>query len=253
VDWAARVLRIDVELDMAAAGLRLPEGRLEAERRLEKDVPGLAKDAVFAVQVDSYRSIEDTVADGSLDPGALVGLAALARVESSSFSKDLRRFLTTYALSLDAVTSLFLTGAQPSPIRQPLESMPTRAYTGIVVYAKGSLPVHGEAVEGKASPCLFPRIYDTDMNLLLDRSLVLPEALSGQDGGGGGVLGYASALGVEAGARVGADPMRVMAVELFGDRRTDYVVSRQDALRILSSPGNRELLRRGRVVVVLDF
>jgi hypothetical protein len=83
------------------------------------------------------------------------------------------------------------------------------------------------------------------MGLVLDRSMVLPEALAK-----GGVLGYASAIGVEAGSRVGADPLRVMALQLFGDGRTDYVISRDDALRILSSPGNRELLRQGRVVVV---
>ena len=69
----------------------------------------------------------------------------------------------------------------------------------------------------------------------------------------GGVLGYASALGIEAGERVGGDPMRVKATELLGDARCDYVISREDALRILSSPGNRELLRQGKVVVVLDF
>jgi hypothetical protein len=117
-----------------------------------------------------------------------------------------------------------------------------------VIYAKGSLPVHGESVEDVARPCLFPRVYDSQMGLVLDRSVELPETLAN-----GGVLGYASAIGVEAGERVGSDPMRVMALELFGNRRTDYIISRQDALRILSSPVDRELLRQGRVVVVLDL
>jgi hypothetical protein len=245
VDWKARILSIDVELDLAAAALRLPEGRLMAERMMERDLPALAKNAVFALQADSYRTIEDSVADGSFDSEALVALADLAHAERSSFSKDMRKFLATFTLSLDKVASLFLSGASPSPIRAPLEARPTRAYTGIVVYAKGSLPVHGESVEDKAQPCLFPRIYDSQMNLVLDRSVELPEILAS-----GGVLGYASAIGVEAGERVGSDPMRVMALELFGDRRTDYIISREDALRILSSPGNRELLRQGKVVVV---
>jgi hypothetical protein len=245
VDWKARILSIDVELDLATAGLRLPEGRLMAERMMERDLPALAKNAVFALQADSYRTIEDSVADGSFDSEALVALADLARVERSSYSKDMRKFLSTFTLSLDKVAALFLSGATPSPIRAPLETTPTRAYTGIVIYAKGSLPVHGESVEDVARPCLFPRVYDSQMGLVLDRSVELPETLAN-----GGVLGYASAIGVEAGERVGSDPMRVMALELFGNRRTDYIISRQDALRILSSPGNRELLRQGKVVVV---
>jgi hypothetical protein len=245
VDWKARVLSIDIELDLAAAGLKLPEGRLQAERMIELDVAGLAKDAVLSLQADSWRTIEDRVDDGSFDSESLVALAGFARIERSSFSRDMRRFLATYSLSLDAIASLFLSGASPSPIRVPLESMPTRAYSGIVIYAKGPLPVHGEGVTGAAAPCLFPRIYDSNMNLILDASMLLPDSLAE-----GGVLGYASGIGVEAGERVGSDPMRVMALELFGDRRTDYVISREDALRILSSPGNRELLRQGRVVVV---
>jgi hypothetical protein len=245
VDWRARTLSIDIELDLGAAGLRLPEGRLSAQRMIERDLPGLAKDAVLSLQADSYRSIEDAVADGSFDSEALVALARLARFEHSSLSKDMRRFLATYSLRLDAIAALFLGGASPSPIRVPLDAMPTRAYSGIVIYAKGMLPVHGEGVTGRAAPCLFPRVYDAEMNLILDASVVRPESLAE-----GGVLGYASGLGVEAGQRVGSDPLRVMALELFGDRRTDYVISREDALRILSSPDDRELLRRGQVVVV---
>jgi hypothetical protein len=252
VDWKARVLRVDVVLDLVAAGLRMPEGRLVAERMMDRDIAGLAKDAVFSLQADSHRTVEAAVADGSFDPERLVALADLARVERSSFSKDMRKFLATYSLSLDAVASLFLSGAEPSPIRAPLEEMPTRDYTGIIIYAKGPLPVHGEGIDGKAAPCLFPRVYDSEMHLLLDESVVVPEVLA-RSGSSGGVLGYASSLGVDAGARVGGDPMRVMAVELFGDDRCDYIISRQDALRILSRAGNRELLRQGRVVVVLDF
>ncbi len=238
VDWEARVLRVDVALDLAAAGLRLPDGRLSAERMVEHDLPALAKDAVFALQADSHRTVEAAVADGSLESGALVALAGMVRLESSSFSKDMRKFQATYSLDLDEVASLFLSGAQPTPIRAPLEARPTRNYTGIVIYAKGTLPVHGEAVEDQARPCLFPRVYDSEMSLVLDRSLVDPHALAE------GVLGYASAIGVEAGARVGSDPMRVMAIGLFGDERCDFIISREDALRILSSAANRDLLRQ---------
>jgi hypothetical protein len=251
-DWKERVLRLEVDLDLAAAGLKMPQGRLDAERMMERDLAGLAKEAVFALQADSHRTIEAAVADGSFDAERLVAIADLARVERSSFSKDMRKFSATYALSLDALASLFLAGAEPSPIRAPLEERPTRDYTGIVIYAKGRLPVHGEGMDGAAAPCLFPRIYDTEMRLLLDKSVVVPEVLA-RSGSSGGVLGYASGLGVEAGERVGGDPMRVMAVELFGDDRCDYVISREDALRILSSPVDRELLRQGRVVVVLDL
>jgi hypothetical protein len=252
VDWKARVLYVDIELDMTAAGLKMPEGRLEAQRMVEHDFPGLAKDAVLSLQADSHRTVEAAVADGTIDEGRLVALSERARLERSSLSKDMRKYLATYGLGLEDVSAPFLSGARPSSIRPPMDARPARSYSGIVVYAKGSLPVRGEGIAGAAAPCLFPRIYDEGMNLVLDRGVVDPEVLAAS-GGSGGVLGYASALGVEAGERVGGDPMRIMAKELFGDDRCDLVISREDALGILSAPGNRELLRQGKVVVVLDF
>jgi hypothetical protein len=252
VDWKDRVLRLEISLDLAAAHLRLPEGRLEAERMIERDFAGLAKDAVFALQADSHRTIADTVADGSLEAERLVALSELGRIASSSLSKDTRRLVQLYELDLGSISSLFLTGSRSTPIRAPLDERPTRDYSGIVIYAKGLLPVHGETVRGKARPCLFPRVYDSEMGVVLDRSFVAPEVLAAL-GGAGGVLGYATGLGAPAESRVGGDPLRVMALELFGDGRTDYVITREDALRILSSPGNRELLRQGKVVVILDF
>jgi hypothetical protein len=252
IDWRERVFKLDVELDLAAAGLKMPQGRLDAERMLERDIGGLEKDAVFAIQADSHRTIGDAVEDGSFDAERLVELVDITRVESSSFSKDMRFFHSTYVLSLESLASLFLSGGRPTPVRPPLDEKAGRTYSGIVIYAKGGLPVHGEGVEDKARPCLFPRVYDSDMNLILDKGIVAPEILA-EAGSAGGVLGYASGLGVEAGTRVGGDPLRVMAIELFGDGRTDYVISREDALRILSGEANRELLRQGKVVVVLDL
>jgi hypothetical protein len=248
IDWKARVMSLRVTLDLEAAGLRLPSGRLEAERMTERDLAGLARPSVFSVRFDSYRTVEDTIADGTLDAQKILSLPAAAKLASSSLTKDLRAYAADYELGLDSVAALYLDGYAPAPSTRPVDAVPTRDYTGIVVYAKGELPVRGEAVKAKAAPCLFPRIFDDGMRLVLDRDMVSPEALAS-----GGVLGYADAIGFEAGSRVGGDPLRVMALEVFGDGRTDYVISRQDAMRILSSAANRELLRQGKVVVVLDL
>jgi hypothetical protein len=248
IDWKARVLSLRVTLDLEAAGLRLPSGRLEAQRMAERDLAGLARPSVFSVRFDSYRSVEDTIADGTLDAQKILSLPAAVKLASSSLTKDLRAYAADYELGLDDIAALYLDGYSPAPSTRPVDAVPTRDYTGIVVYAKGELPVRGEAVKSRAAPCLFPRIFDEGMRLVLDRDKVSAEALAS-----GGVLGYADEIGFEAGSRVGGDPLRVMALEVFGDGRTDIVISRQDAMRILSSPANRELLRQGKVVVVLDL
>jgi hypothetical protein len=141
---------------------------------------------------------------------------------------------------------LYLSHSTPSPLPQPLEWTATKAWSGIVITAEGPLPVHGEAGEtDRLSPGLFPRIFDADMNLIVDRSTVDPESLLRQ-----GPLAYATAFGAAERSRVGDTPLRIRARELFGINRTDLVISREDALRILSSAEGRKLVATGRILVV---
>ena len=51
--------------------------------------------------------------------------------------------------------------------------------------------------------------------------------------------------------RVGADPLRISAKQIFGHNRTDLVISDDDALRIFSVPQNAELLKNGKIVLLL--
>lgn len=248
IDWKARVVTVRLTLDLHAAGLKLPSGRLEAERMADRDLPALAKDHFFAVRVDSRRTVEDTIEDGTISVDGILSLPGKARLASSSLTKDVGGYVATYELPLESIAALYLDGSSPAPTRAPVDAVPTRDYTGIIIYAKGDLPVRGERVSGRASPCLFPRVYDESMRLILDRSMVAPEALAAR-----GVLGYADGAGIDATGRAGGDPLRIMALELFGDGRTDFVISRADAMRILSSPANRDLVRQGKVVVVIEL
>jgi outer membrane protein OmpA-like peptidoglycan-associated protein len=52
--------------------------------------------------------------------------------------------------------------------------------------------------------------------------------------------------------RVGMRPLHITARQIFGQNFTDPVISRTDALRILSEPQNLRLLKEGRVVILLD-
>jgi hypothetical protein len=52
--------------------------------------------------------------------------------------------------------------------------------------------------------------------------------------------------------RIGDNPLRIVARGLFGAVPTDPIIDRDDALLILSSEHNRQLLREGRIVIVLD-
>lgn len=249
VEWTAGLFRADVELDLGLAGIRLPSGRSEAEWQLGLAVPGLVKEAILAVGLDSFRSVGDSIEDGSLDPSMFEDFLDAGRKTSSSLSRDMGKLQVSYEWRIADLAALYVRHSVPIDLPIPERYAPTRVYSGIVVYVQGDYTVRGEHRSGTLRPCIFPRLYDAAMNTILERNLMDPAALRAW-----GTVAYAASLDdpiVE--ARAGGNPLRIIATEIFGSRRTDPVISADDALRILGSPENRDLARQGKVVFVIDL
>jgi len=247
VDWTTGLIKADLEMDLAAAGVRLPSGRSQAERGLEEAVPDLVRDAVLSIELDSYRTVADSLEDGALDPAAFDSFLSAGRRTRSALSRDLGRLVASYEWKLADLASLYVRHSDPIDLPPPDRYAPTKAYTGIVIYAQGDYGVRGEHRTDRLRPCLFPRLYDEAMHTLIDRNQLYPDALRAW-----GAVGYATGLGdpvVE--ARAGGSPLRIMASQIFGSHRTDAVINVDDALKILGSPANRELIRQGKVVFVI--
>jgi hypothetical protein len=109
-------------------------------------------------------------------------------------------------------------------------------------------------------PCLFPKIWDTDMNLIYERNTLNTAAAEEQNPRS--MVRYTAAEGIfrptpsglsaVLSALVGDRPLRIIAHGVFGTRPTDPIIDSADALTIISSEENRRLLREGRVVIVLN-
>jgi hypothetical protein len=121
-----------------------------------------------------------------------------------------------------------------------------------------NLPIHGRNASSLVHPCLFPKIWDTEMNLIYERNMTDP-ALTGT--GSRSVVRYTqqenilrptpSGLDDELISLVGERPLRIFARSVFGVVPTDPIIDRADAMLILSNENNRRLLREGRVVFVI--
>lgn len=246
LDWVSGELVAELSLDLTAAGLRLPSGRAEAERAVERLAPVLAEPELLKITLDSYRSVGEGLAQGLVEPAAFRAYLEGGRRVRSAMSRDLRYYEARYAWSLGSLAGLFAGHGRASEAPPAIGFTPSRPYSGIVVYLSGALPVRGERREERAAPAILPKIWDDRMNLLYEQSRLEPGAAAA-------VLPVAYAFGVDDPAierRAGADPLRIMATGVFGSLRTDPVIAREDALRILSEGANRELLRQGKLVFV---
>jgi len=258
VRWDQGEISASATLALASAGIAFPGGRARAEDLLDEAFPRLLRPALLALQADSASTVADVAARGEIDLATLDAVSEAGRRVAPSLSTDLTTLTGRRVVGLYGVAAALTLHRQPASPPRPL--LPRRAgdYTGIVVIADGTLPVHGREVTAAALPCLFPRIWDTDMNLIYERNMVDPAALLT---GERGVVTYAprdavfrnTPTGLDDGLleAVGDNPLRVLAREVFGVCPTDPVIDRDDALIILSSEANRRLLAEGRVAIIL--
>ncbi len=247
-DWDRLSLTFTISLDVKEAGFRMPGARLEAERSIDHDLPALMEMALFGIRLDANRNLEDSLEDGSVNEEQTLELAGKAKLSGENFSNDFHYFTADYELPLTAIMDLFVRHSAAMPLEAPLEYRAARPYTGIIIIAQGKLPVHGEPGQSASlSPCLFPRIYDENMNLLVDRNHVAPDIIRSW-----GELGYTAKLDTAGSSRAGAYPLRIVARAFFGTSRTDIIISRDDALKILSLAENRDLIAHGRILVVVN-
>jgi hypothetical protein len=102
-------------------------------------------------------------------------------------------------------------------------------------------------------PCLFPKIWDSDMNLIYERSMLSARVPQIRYYNGDSILqNNPTGLSAEVRQVVGDRPLKIFARGVFGIKPTDLIIDREDALTIISSEDNRRLLSQGKVVIILD-
>ena len=86
------------------------------------------------------------------------------------------------------------------------------------------------------------------MNLIFEKNMVRPEIIKKD-----GLVSYHYSQDISLyEEKVGVDPLYIKAIKVFGRNRTDPIISREDALKILSEKENIELIKQGKIVILLD-
>ncbi len=248
VDWANDCFYSDISFDIDKAGIAFPSGRSFADSSISTNLPQLVKDPLLTLRVDSSTLLGDLVVRDVISLEQITDIINSGKKTPSYFSRGISELKVKHSISIKDLSSLMIFhNSSYSPVT-PIERVSSRKYTGIIIDARGLLNVHGEFSTDKAIPCFFPKIYDEKMDLLYERNMV-----DSQIARKNGIVTYASGeKELESINIAGHDPLRISARKIYGVYRTDPVISRKDALKILSIPENRELLKQGKVVILLD-
>jgi hypothetical protein len=255
IEWERMEIKALVKVDLASAGIRLPTGRVQAEEILLHEYPYLVRPHLLSILVDSANTLEDLLNRGDFSLRSTDNISASAQKLASAFTLDLAFISAQYILSLHRLSGELIRHSQPTDSMRLLIPVPAVPYTGILIIADEELPVHGRHGTALTRPCLFPKVWDTDMNLIYEQSMVDPQQVQS-------IVRYVSSnqifrpnpsgLEEDLTRLVGSNPLRIIAQGVFGIYPTDPIIDREDALQIVSIEDNRRLLREGRVAIVLN-
>jgi hypothetical protein len=254
-DWQKKIINTTISVNLSKIKIPQPTGRIQAEELLATEYMEKIRPVILSLQVDSSSVLGDFVDSGYMSSAVIDEFAGAAKHLPAHFTYDLKSISSSYTLDLKDVSANFLNHKRSSAMTYPLTTISTIDYTGIIIIANESLPVHGKYSEANLVPCLFPKIWDTEMNLIFDKIMVDPNDRMS-------IINWTSAdkifqktpsgIDPELAKIVGHNPLRIIASEVFGITPTDPVIDARDALLILSSQSNKKLLQTGKVAIVVS-
>ena len=254
VEWDTQEVNAVISLDLASAGLRLPAGRTQGEALISSEYLRLIRPAILSLQVDSSYTISDLVRRGELTMQDVDNFASRARAVPPALSRDFTSLAAAYTLNIADISAALIRHTRPVQVPRTIRPVPASFYTGIIIIASESLPIHGRMGSALAQPCLFPQIWDSEMNLIFERNMLNTNVRTAvryfrmRDIFAAGPSG----LSPEITSVVGTRPLRIFAQGVFGITPSDLIIDRDDVLLIISNEENRRLLSEGRIAIILD-
>lgn len=248
INWVTKDFTSELSLDVEKTKLQMPSGKKTAAMQIKTKMPQLIQQPLLSLFNDSNTAIADMLIQNQLSFDQIQDFILSGYKTPDVFTTDMKKLITTNKNNINNIEKLLVHHTVASKSSVPINTVFSRAYTGIIIDARGSYPVHGEYIESEVYPSLFPQIWDENMNPIFERNMVDPAVVK-QSGLCGFHYSEDNYLYQD---RIGADPLYIRATQVYGRNRTDPVIKTKDALKILSIPENRQLIKEGKVVILLD-
>lgn len=247
VDWRSNTFVLQVTFEPQGETGPLPLLRSKAETAIERNLPKLFIEAISPVIINSRQRIGDTLIDSPEKTAQFRKLAGAGKIVSSRFSRDFSKFHRIFHYSLYPNLSEHFV-AHPRAVSQTAELtyVASGRYSGIVIFVDDPIEIHGSHHLDTLQPALFPRIYNDEMDIIIDKTMVQPEIINTR-----GMINYYHTSEIDMiHSRVGEVPLYVHAKALFGVHSTDLVVTDRAARKIKADSHTLSLINQGRIAVV---
>ena len=251
VDWTRGEMFINVDT-VFAPGSGTPKIRDSSEDIFKENffkifMDSIKKDKFGELYFNSSSTIEEKIQN---NPNILSHIDDVYNNIIKIFSvynRDMAGMNMQYKLNIfKNIGSYFITHKEAVKSEKSILWTPSAKYTGIVIFAEGSYPVHGENRMTALQPAIYPAVYDEKMRKVLSMEMVNPLYL--EKWGSAGYFSNPNDPGIK--QRVGDKPLYTMARKLYGRYSSDIIIPQADAEKIFYKGENANLISEGRFVII---
>lgn len=251
VDWEKGLIYLDIIAPILENRDIFPVNRIDTERFIAQNFYQIIQKNISSIYLNSTQTIGDYFKE---NPKAILALQSVYQDTWRNYSQvspDFKTLNIHYSLPIyPNLVEIFINHVNMFDslffVNNAIEQ---ESFTGIVIYIKKDLDL-AESIEGKSNfnPSLFPKIYDSHLNLFFEKEMVKPEFIKKW-----GVISYTKdPLLIDQKERIGENPFYLAASSLYGVNTTDIILTNQDVMKLTSFPSNKKLIEEGRIVFVLE-
>ena len=249
IQWETGDITITAEAFIPDDADNLTTARFRISEFVDRNLTEIATESFETLHLDSLTTVKTFLKENQSGMTSFDDLSHTTEKLSSSFSRDLSSVKNIYKYNIYTdLMPILIDHMSPARVPVILDYEATAAFSGIVIYAADELPLHGESGTEKLKPAIFPNIFDAKMETTASAKMAEPEYLSRW-----GFAGYTDKTDLSKFEnRIGLYPFYTTAEAIFGNNRTDIIISEEAARKILYNEANRRLIKEGRILIILS-
>lgn len=247
INWEENTIEIEIKSPLDITDSTLSTTRLKAENAIKDNFTNIFLKGVLSININSLENVSDVI---NREPGIYYKVDNLGESLTpiaSNLSTNIEYLNVVYKYSIyPDLVQIFYSRSQNKKILKKLDHHEYGYYTGLIIYVENNLPLYKKGEKGNLTKVLFPKIYNQDMEIILDETMIEPDYMEKW-----GMVVYSSSFNeIQHQSRIGISPLRIAAKELFGKKNSDVIISTDEANKIIGNNKNLNVITQGRILII---
>ncbi len=247
VNWESNYIELRIKKQLSKNSSTLASRRLKAENWIDENLTEIFFKNILYFKINSLYNISDIINQNPNIYYQLEELSERLTTTDNILSKNLEYLESVYKVPIyPDLLSIFYSQNEHLNLYKKLDHLNYGNFSGLIIYVPEELPLYQKNSLGNLSKVLFPRIFNEDMELIYDFTMIEPEMMEKW-----GMVIYGESFDESRyQERVGITPLRIIAKGLFGKNNSDIIISNEEANKLTGTINNLKIITQGRILIL---